>query len=61
MVETKARKCSGKRRHSTKTQALSHMWALIRKGASESSLNVYACEHCEGGWHVGHRPGRRKK
>lgn len=60
MTETKGRKCRGKKRHGTRKEALAHLRRLIRKGAWAAWLNVYRCEHCNQGWHVGHKPGRRK-
>jgi hypothetical protein len=60
VTETKNRKCTGKRRHDTRRKAMSALYRLVRRGAFRPLLNVYACEHCAG-WHLGHRPGRRKR
>ena len=54
MTRTKARMCAGKRRHATREKAVEALWALVRRGAKRSRLNVYECPHCDGGWHVGH-------
>jgi hypothetical protein len=58
-TETKGRKCGTKIRHRSFQAALAHKKDMIANGAAGDWLNVYACEHCSG-WHVGHRPGRRK-
>lgn len=61
MTETKARKCGTKVRHRSRGEASAHLRALVRQGAASAWLNVYRCEHCDGGYHVGHRLGRRKR
>ncbi|GAA3550594.1 hypothetical protein GCM10022419_033560 [Nonomuraea rosea] len=58
-TETKGRKCDGKRRYSHLEQATRVRARLILQGAHPAWLRAYACEHCDG-FHVGHRPGRRK-
>ena len=59
MTRTKNRMCVGKIRHADKKAAEAAMWQMVRKGAARSSLNVYRCGHCGGGYHVGH-VGRRR-
>lgn len=59
MTRTKNRGCGTKIRHLSWGAAIAHKRAMVRGGASEKWLNVYACDHC-GGYHVGHKPGRRK-
>jgi hypothetical protein len=56
-LSTKARSCTGKRRHDTEQAALDHLHALRRQGAVR--LNAYRRRHCNGGWHVGHLPKPR--
>lgn len=60
MTETKARKCGTKIRHESRGAAFVHLRRLVMRGAAKVWLNVYRCEHCDG-YHVGHRPGRRKR
>jgi hypothetical protein len=59
MTRTKNRMCVGKVRHPDKSSALRALQRMVREGARWSSLNVYRCEHCDGGYHVGH-VGRRR-
>lgn len=61
---TKARKCDGKRRHDNQEAALAVIRRHVEQGAAPGRLSAYQCEHCGGGWHVGHTPrqtGRRRK
>jgi hypothetical protein len=57
---TKNRGCTGKIRHETRREAVKHLWRIVRRGASPFWLNVYKCRHCNGGFHVGHKQGRRR-
>lgn len=59
MTRTRARMCTGKVRHPDKAAAEAAMWRMVREGAARRRLNVYRCDHCEGGFHVGH-VGRRR-
>lgn len=59
MTRTKNRMCVGKVRHPDKKTAEDAMWQMVRMGARRSRLNVYRCNHCGGGYHVGH-VGRRR-
>lgn len=61
MTTTKARACDGKIRHSSEGAAKAARLTLISRGlAYEGQMQVYACGHC-GGYHVGHRRGRRSR
>lgn len=60
MTETKNRNCTGKRRHTFRRRAMAALYRLVARGAFRPLLNVYSCEHCDG-WHLGYRPGRRKR
>ncbi|MCT9932416.1 hypothetical protein N5079_19635 [Planotetraspora sp. A-T 1434] len=57
---TKGRACDGKRRHDSREAAAAALQRLVRKGAFKDWLTVYECPHCDGGFHVGHKPGRRR-
>lgn len=57
-IETKGRKCVGKRRHPTLQKALAAVELLVAAGTFRGAIRAYECNHC-GGFHVGHRPGRR--
>lgn len=59
MIRTQARSCEGKRRHDTQAKAAQHLARLVRAGANHDRLETYRCNHCDGGWHVGHRPKPR--
>lgn len=60
MTNTKNRGCTEKVRHDNRQTALAAMWSLVhRRGACPARYNVYRCRHCPG-WHVGHRPRRRR-
>jgi hypothetical protein len=62
---TKARACAGKRRHSSREAAQTHLYRLVDRGASPVGLNVYECPIRRHGetrhWHVGHRPGKHEE
>lgn len=59
-TKSKGRSCAGKRRHPSKAAAKSARASLVRSGlAYPGQMSVYACAHC-GGWHVGHKPRRRR-
>ncbi|MEU4576637.1 hypothetical protein [Nonomuraea sp. NPDC023979] len=58
-TETKGRKCVGKRRHATLQQALAALERMVEAGTFRGGIRAYECNHCGGGFHVGHRPGRR--
>lgn len=59
MIRTKNRMCTGKVRHADKAAAERALWDLVDRGAARNRLNVYRCDHCDGGYHVGH-VGRRR-
>lgn len=56
------RACEGKQRFDTKEAATGHLISrrrtMARGGVSTHGMEVYRCGFC-GGWHIGHRPGRR--
>lgn len=56
---TEARECIGKIRHDTSAAAHGHAKARMRSGAAPQAVSVYRCRFCRG-WHVGHRPRRRR-
>lgn len=61
MTRTRARMCTGKRRHNTRQAAETHMAQMVARGANAASLKVYECRHGTGRerhFHVGHL-GRR--
>lgn len=60
MVKTKARSCTGKATHESRTQALGHIHALARHGAAFTRYDAYRCRHC-GAWHIGHRRNVKRK
>ena len=61
MTKTKRRSCEGKRRYLTRTAANDARSTLIGNGlAYEGQMTVYACGFC-GGFHMGHRRGRRSR
>lgn len=55
---TQARRCHRKKRHTSLTQAAEHIARLVAAGAAEDALEAYRCR-C-GGWHVGHKRGRKR-
>lgn len=50
-TRTKARSCTGKKRHDSSQAARAQLRNLLSKGRVR--LSVYACKFC-GGFHVGH-------
>jgi hypothetical protein len=60
VTRTKGRSCAGKQRHATRAEAEAHRRSLIVGGAHPSRIVVYPCNHCDGGFHVGHK-GRKRR
>jgi hypothetical protein len=51
--------CRRKKRHATSTEADDALRKMVARDG-DRSLHVYACLFC-GGFHVGHKPGSRRK
>lgn len=58
MTTTKGRACDGKMKR-TEKDARRHVRYLRTLAAGRSSVQAYKCSFCDG-WHVGHRPRRRR-
>lgn len=57
---TIGRGCTGKRRYHSRDAADTTADQLVTHGAAADSINVYKCRHGDH-YHVGHRPGSRRK
>lgn len=58
--QTSARECGAKKRWASREDALRGIAGLIARGAARGLMAAYRCPHCES-WHIGHRPGRRRR
>jgi hypothetical protein len=58
-TRTKGRGCGTKMRHRTTGAAWRHVARLVARGAAYGALEPYRCD-C-GWYHVGHRPGRKRR
>jgi hypothetical protein len=56
---TKGRACATKRAHGSRWRAERELERLVRRGAV--NLIVYPCPTGQDHYHVGHRPGSRRK